>query len=64
MDFISLHKQCIVVVGLVGANLRAEKPGLHIVRQQLFHGLAVFLVSAVTQAAVWNNDLISSIIFL
>ena len=24
--------------------LRADKPGLHIVRQQLFHGLTVFLV--------------------
>ena len=44
MGHASLHKQCIVVVGLVGANLRAEKSGLHIVRQQLFHGLTVFFV--------------------
>ena len=42
MGHASLHQNRIVVVGLVGANLRAEKPGLHIVRQQLFHGLTVF----------------------
>ena len=38
------HQNRIVVVGLVGANLRAQESRLNIVRQQLFHGLTVFLV--------------------
>ena len=44
MGHASLHQNRIVIVGLVGANLRAEKPGLHIVRQQLFQGLTVLFV--------------------
>ena len=44
MGHASLHQNRIVVVGLVGANLRADKPGLHIVRQQLFHRLTVLFV--------------------
>ena len=44
MGVISLHKQCIVIAGLVRTHLRANKTRLKVVPQNLFSGLAVFLV--------------------
>ena len=44
MDVISLHKQCIVIAGLVRTHLRANKARLKVVPQDLFGGLAVLLI--------------------
>ena len=44
MGVISLHKQCIVIAGLVRTHLRANKARLKVVPQNLFGGLTVLLV--------------------
>lgn len=43
-DFISLHEQCVIVVGLVRTYFRAQEARPDVVHQELFGGLAVFLV--------------------
>ncbi len=44
MGVISLHKQCIVIAGLVRTHLRANKARLKVVPQDLFSRLTVLLI--------------------
>ena len=44
LGVISLHKQCIVIAGLVRTHLRTNKTRLKVVPQDLFGGLTVLLV--------------------
>ena len=52
MGVISLHKQCIVIAGLVRTHLRANKARLKVVPQDLFSRLTVLLIHTLGMMAV------------